>query len=205
MTAVSPVTKAARQAQIADILTRARVRSQEELADRLAQRGVKVTQATLSRDLEELGAVRLRGTGGTLVYALPGDPGGPGSRPGGLPGSPAETQPGPPGSPPGAWLSRRVDEGASGTLARVGPELLLSAEASANPGGGSPVPRLRHRPCRLAVHPRHGRGRRHRPGDQPGARRRERGRGEPAPPRGAQGLIDMRPAAQFAVAAPPGG
>ena len=132
MTAVSPVTKAARQAQIADILTRARVRSQEELADRLAQRGVKVTQATLSRDLEELGAVRLRGAGGTLVYALPGDPGGPGSRPGGLPGSPAETQPGPPGPPPGAWLSRRVDEGASGTLARVGPELLLSAEASAN-------------------------------------------------------------------------
>ncbi len=129
MTAVSPVTKAARQAQIADILTRARVRSQEELADRLAQRGVKVTQATLSRDLEELGAVRLRGAGGTLVYALPGDPGGPGSRPGGLPGPPAES---PPGPPPGAWLSGRADEGASGTLARVGPELLLSAEASAN-------------------------------------------------------------------------
>ena len=135
MTAVSPVTKAARQAQIADILTRARVRSQEELADLLAQRGVKVTQATLSRDLEELGAVRLRGAGGTLVYALPGDPGGPGSRPGGLPGPPAGSPPGPPGpsgSWPGAWLSGRPDEGASGTLARVGPELLLSAEASAN-------------------------------------------------------------------------
>jgi transcriptional regulator of arginine metabolism len=126
------VTKAARQAQIADILTRAWVRSQEELADRLAQRGVKVTQATLSRDLEELGAVRLRGAGGTLVYALPGDPGGPGSRPGGLPGPPAESPPGPPGPLPGAWLSGRADEGASGTLARVGPELLLSAEASAN-------------------------------------------------------------------------
>ena len=135
MTAVSPVTKAARQAQIAGILTRARVRSQEELADLLAQRGVKVTQATLSRDLEELGAVRLRGAGGTLVYALPGDPGGPGSRPGGLPGPPAGSPPGPPGpsgSWPGAWLSGRPDEGASGTLARVGPELLLSAEASAN-------------------------------------------------------------------------
>ena len=135
MTAVSPVTKAARQAQIADILTRARVRSQEELADLLAQRGVKVTQATLSRDLDELGAVRLRGAGGTLVYALPGDPGGPGSRPGGLPGPPAGSPPGPPGpsgSWPGAWLSGRPDEGASGTLARVGPELLLSAEASAN-------------------------------------------------------------------------
>jgi len=135
MTAVSPVTKAARQAQIAGILTRARVRSQEELADLLAQRGVKVTQATLSRDLDELGAVRLRGAGGTLVYALPGNPGGPGSRPGGLPGPPAGSPPGPPGpsgSWPGAWLSGRPDEGASGTLARVGPELLLSAEASAN-------------------------------------------------------------------------
>jgi transcriptional regulator of arginine metabolism len=174
MTAVSPMTKAARQAQIADILTRARVRSQEELAELLAQRGVKVAQATLSRDLEELGAVRLRGTGGTLVYALPGDPGGPGSRPGGLPAPPAEgpsvspissglTVPpgraassdlvapsgpatssnpiapsgpaasdGPSGSWPGAWLRARADEGASGALARVGPELLLSAEASAN-------------------------------------------------------------------------
>jgi transcriptional regulator of arginine metabolism len=140
MTAVSPVTKAARQAQIADILTRARVRSQEELADRLAQRGVKVTQATLSRDLEELGAVRLRGAGGTLVYALPGDPGGPGSRPGGLPGPPAEEPPvdvppassGPRGGWPGAWFTGRADEGAPGALARVGPELLLSAEASAN-------------------------------------------------------------------------
>jgi transcriptional regulator of arginine metabolism len=132
MTAVSPVTKVARQAQIADILTRARVRSQEELADLLAQRGVKVTQTTLSRDLEELGAVRLRGAGGTLVYALPGDPGGPGSRPGGLSGPSAESPPVPPGGRPVAWLSGRADEGASGTLARVGPELLLSAEASAN-------------------------------------------------------------------------
>ena len=140
MTAVSPVTKAARQAQIADILSRARVRSQEELADLLAQRGVKVTQATLSRDLEELGAVRLRGAGGTLVYALPGDPGGPGSRPGGLPGPPAEEPPadgppassGPRGGWPGAWFGGRADEGASGALARVGPELLVSAEASAN-------------------------------------------------------------------------
>ena len=132
MTAVSPVTKAARQAQIADILTRARVRSQEELADLLAQRGVKVTQATLSRDLEELGAVRLRGAGGTLVYALPGDPGGPGSRPGGLPGPPAEGPPASLRSWLGSWLTGRADEGASGALGRVGPELLLSAEASAN-------------------------------------------------------------------------
>jgi arginine repressor len=87
MTPVSPVTKAARHAQIAAILAHAGqpVRSQEELAERLAQRGARVTQATLSRDLEELGAVRLRGPDGILVYALPGEPGGPGSGPGGLP------------------------------------------------------------------------------------------------------------------------
>ena len=74
---VSPATKAARHAQIASILAQsgAPVRSQDELADRLAVVGVRVTQATLSRDLEELGAVRLRGPGGTLVYALPGQAG----------------------------------------------------------------------------------------------------------------------------------
>ena len=42
MTAVNPVTKAARQAQIADILAHARVRSQEELAELLAQRTAEV-------------------------------------------------------------------------------------------------------------------------------------------------------------------
>jgi transcriptional regulator of arginine metabolism len=73
---ISPATKAARHAKIAAILSQAGepVRSQEELADRLAQLGIKVTQATLSRDLDELGAVRLRGRGGGLVYALPPDP-----------------------------------------------------------------------------------------------------------------------------------
>src|ERR1039458_4088138 len=82
MVSVSPVTKTGRQAQIAGILAHTAVRSQDELAELLAQRGVRVTQATLSRDLEELGAVRLRGTDGALVYALPDEAGGPGSRPG---------------------------------------------------------------------------------------------------------------------------
>ena len=91
MTAVSPATKAARQEQIAGILAQAQVRSQEELAAMLAGRGVRVAQATLSRDLEEMGAVRLRVPGGALVYALPGGPGGPGSRPGGGPGRPGGT------------------------------------------------------------------------------------------------------------------
>ncbi len=98
-----PVTKAARLAQIASILTHTPVRSQEELAGLLGQRGIRVAQATLSRDLEEIGAVRLRVPGGGLVYALPGEPGGPGSPPGlaspavhpeAGPGQPAGEQPG---------------------------------------------------------------------------------------------------------------
>lgn len=126
MTAVSPITKVARQAKIAAILGRAQVRSQEELADLLAASGTHVTQATLSRDLEELGAVRLRAAGGALVYALPGEPGGPGSRPGALawPGGAL-----PSGAPGGA--DGGAEEGGS-RLARVAAELLTSAEASAN-------------------------------------------------------------------------
>jgi transcriptional regulator of arginine metabolism len=122
MTTVSPATKTARHAQIAAILAHADppVRSQEELAERLGQRGVRVTQATLSRDLEELGAVRLRGADGGLVYALPGEAGGPGSMPGGL----AEAGDEPPSPEPGAEPSAR--------LARVASELLVTAEASAN-------------------------------------------------------------------------
>ena len=121
MTAVSPVTKAARHAQIAGILEQNPVRSQEELAEWLARRGVRVTQTTLSRDLVELGAVRLRRPDGALVYALPGSPGGPGSQPGPLPGIepqdvPASTEP----------------DGLAGRLARAAAELLVSAEASAN-------------------------------------------------------------------------
>ncbi len=70
----TPLTKTARHARIADILAREQVRSQEELADLLERyAGVHVTQATLSRDLDELGVVRRR-AGGTLVYALPGEP-----------------------------------------------------------------------------------------------------------------------------------
>jgi transcriptional regulator of arginine metabolism len=78
-----PGTKAARQARIAAILSREHVHSQEQLAGLLKQHaGMHVTQATLSRDLDELGVVRLRAHDGTLVYSLPGDPGGPSSHPG---------------------------------------------------------------------------------------------------------------------------
>jgi transcriptional regulator of arginine metabolism len=152
MTAMSPLTKAARQAQIASILAQARVHSQEELAGLLAQRGIRVAQATLSRDLEELGAVRLREAGGGLVYALPGEPGGPGSRPGGLVAGPGRTGPavtaGPgrrPAAPaegggPAEEAAGRAGSarppartaGPIGSLSRIAGELLVSAEASAN-------------------------------------------------------------------------
>ena len=124
MNTVSPATKTARHAQIAAILSHAEapVRSQEELAERLAQRGVRVTQATLSRDLEELGAVRLRAADGALVYALPGEAGGPGSMPGGL----AEAAEAQPRRPPEAGQEP------SSRLARFASELLVAAEASGN-------------------------------------------------------------------------
>lgn len=50
------------------------MRSQAELLERLAQDGHEVTQATLSRDLVEIGAVKVR-QGKSLVYAVPGEGG----------------------------------------------------------------------------------------------------------------------------------
>lgn len=74
MSAVSvPATKAARQALITSLLGRRQVRSQVELAELLAAEGVTVTQATLSRDLVELQAVKVRNAGGALVYAVPAE------------------------------------------------------------------------------------------------------------------------------------
>ncbi len=67
-------TRAGRQDRIVAILSSASISSQGELAARLADDGIDVTQATLSRDLEELGAVKLRGAdGGVGVYIVPED------------------------------------------------------------------------------------------------------------------------------------
>ena len=118
----TPLTKTARHARIADILAREQVRSQEDLAELLERyAGVHVTQATLSRDLDELGVVRLR-SGGSLVYALPEEPGGPGSHPGG------------PGPLPGGASARipGAESPHDARLARYLGELMTSAEASAN-------------------------------------------------------------------------
>ncbi|WP_129338745.1 arginine repressor [Cellulomonas endophytica] len=111
-TTAGPATKAARHALITALVTRGTVRSQTELAELLAAEGVVVTQATLSRDLVELGAVKVRSATGALAYALP-----------------------PEG---GAWQDRHaVAAGAAGEvlasrLARLCAELLVTAEASGN-------------------------------------------------------------------------
>jgi transcriptional regulator of arginine metabolism len=68
------LTKTARHARITAIVGSRQVHSQTELARLLADDGVVVTQATLSRDLEELGAVKLRGADGSpAAYVVPAE------------------------------------------------------------------------------------------------------------------------------------
>jgi transcriptional regulator of arginine metabolism len=102
--ATPEITRAGRQARIVAILSSTSVRSQSELATLLADDGIEVTQATLSRDLEELGAVKLRGAdGGVGVYVVPED------------GSPV-----------------RGVSGGTSRLSRLLSELLVSTDASGN-------------------------------------------------------------------------
>ncbi len=63
--------KQQRQRLIREIIGEGGVHTQEELVERLAARGAAVTQATVSRDLVELSAVRVPVAGQGLVYALP--------------------------------------------------------------------------------------------------------------------------------------
>jgi transcriptional regulator of arginine metabolism len=101
---MSVPTRVARQARIVELITQLTVRSQAELATLLATEGVEVTQATLSRDLDELGAVKLRGPdGGAPVYVLPEE-----------------------GHP------MRGSTGGTSRLARLLAELLVSVDASGN-------------------------------------------------------------------------
>ncbi|MCD6640925.1 MAG: arginine repressor [Nocardioides sp.] len=108
MRATAPLTKRARHQRIIEIVSHHEVRSQTELAQLLSDDGVHVTQATLSRDLVELDAVKVRSAGGALVYAVPQEGGSRSAQ------APRETA---------ASLDR---------LARLCTELLVSAEASAN-------------------------------------------------------------------------
>lgn len=63
--------KPQRQHRIARILEQHAVSSQAQLVDLLVEEGVVATQATVSRDLEDMGAVKVRVPGGDLVYAIP--------------------------------------------------------------------------------------------------------------------------------------
>jgi transcriptional regulator of arginine metabolism len=53
--------KKSRQGRILDIIRRSEVSSQERLSDLLRAQGIRVTQSTLSRDIRELGLVKVRG------------------------------------------------------------------------------------------------------------------------------------------------
>ncbi|WP_462417701.1 arginine repressor [Kytococcus sp. Marseille-QA3725] len=100
-------TPTARRQLIADLVTRNDVHTQPQLMDLLRERGVEVSQGTLSRDLDELGAVKVR-HGGALVYAVPGL---------------------------GGDRTPRAAEGVEaipGRLRRVVGDLLVSAEATGN-------------------------------------------------------------------------
>ena len=108
MTAAIPVTKGARQQKIVDLLAHHQVRSQSELVELLAAAGIGVTQATLSRDLVELDAVKIRTASGALVYAVPAEGG--------------DRTP----------VSPRESVGSGARLARLAGELLVSADSSAN-------------------------------------------------------------------------
>jgi transcriptional regulator of arginine metabolism len=104
MTTTSASTRVARQARIVQLVTSMGIRSQTDLAKLLASEGIDVTQATLSRDLDELGAVKLRGAdGGSPIYVIPED------------GSPV-----------------RGMQGGTSRLTRLLAELLVSADGSAN-------------------------------------------------------------------------
>lgn len=65
------VTKHQRQHRITKLLETKAVGSQGHLVDLLAGEGIEATQTTVSRDLEELGAVKVRLPGGETAYALP--------------------------------------------------------------------------------------------------------------------------------------
>lgn len=98
-----PATKTARQARIIEILQSNRVRSQAELAQLLTDDGVKVTQATLSRDLVEIGAERVRDLKAGLIYAVPNHP-----------------------------VRRSAEDAPDARMMSLFKELLVTAEASAN-------------------------------------------------------------------------
>lgn len=101
--------KASRQELIRQLLTDHEVGSQGQLSALLSDRGIDVTQATLSRDLLELHADKVRGTTGGLVYTVA-----------------------PPGPDVRTHHQRVQGEPIGARLARLAEELVISAAASGN-------------------------------------------------------------------------
>jgi transcriptional regulator of arginine metabolism len=64
-------TKVQRQTAIARLVGGHEVTSQPELIELLAGEGIEATQATVSRDLDDIGAVKVRVASGNTVYAIP--------------------------------------------------------------------------------------------------------------------------------------
>ena len=60
--------KEQRQARILEIIARYEVETQEELAEYLESAGFKTTQATVSRDIKELGLIKIVGRSGRQIY-----------------------------------------------------------------------------------------------------------------------------------------
>lgn len=69
--ATIPATKAARQTKISDLLSQRPISSQKELCIALAEEGIIATQATVSRDLLEMRATKIRNVSGENIYVLP--------------------------------------------------------------------------------------------------------------------------------------
>lgn len=64
-------TKVRRQQTILRLIAQEEVTSQPQLVSLLADEGITATQATVSRDLDDIGAVKVRVPGGATVYAVP--------------------------------------------------------------------------------------------------------------------------------------
>ena len=145
----APRTQAARRSRIADLLLERPIRSQGELRDVLADEGFAVTQATVSRDLVDLGATKALDTDGQPHYVLRSEVG---AEPVADPGRLARTihelvvsaaHSGPMvvvRTPPGAaqYLASVIDrsgwEAILGTVAGDDTVLIVTAQSTAAPG-----------------------------------------------------------------------
>ena len=141
--------KTQRQHRIAQLLEQQPVTSQAQLVELLAAGGVEATQATVSRDLEEIGAVKVRVAGGESVYAVPE-----------LPKDRVA---------PEDHLRRVLGDWVV-EVARVGQPGRRPHPARLGPRGG-----LGPRPGRACRHPRHRGRRRHHPGGRRRTGRRRQG------------------------------